>query len=126
MPTAHRPVAGLAAEVCDHCDAPSHVNLASDSISNRFTGKQKGAAVSGCGAERDPLNPGPAGQTTKHTKYERLTRAEDENRHFQGNGGNSVPYRPLLRSRMWEPHRSTGVRDKFITLPFFLGEGMGG
>ena len=50
MPTAQRPVAELAAEVCDHCGAPSHVNLAPDSISNRFSSKQKGAAGSGCGA----------------------------------------------------------------------------
>src|SRR5665811_932029 len=91
MPTAHHPVAGLAADVCDHCDAPSHVDLAPDSISNRFTGKQKGrdnkkgAAVSRRDAERDPLNPGPAGQTTKYTKNEQLTKAAAGLRCFRWN-----------------------------------------
>jgi len=37
-----RAVAGLAADVSDHCDSPNHVNLAPDITSNRFTCKQKG------------------------------------------------------------------------------------
>jgi len=44
-------VAGLTADVSDHCYAPSHVSLAGDSISNRFTGKQKGLAGIGHGAQ---------------------------------------------------------------------------
>jgi hypothetical protein len=49
-----RAVAGLAADLSDHCYAPSHVSLAPDSISNHFTRKQKGVAGIGHGAEASP------------------------------------------------------------------------
>jgi hypothetical protein len=49
-----RAVAGLAADVSDHCYAPSHVSLAPDSISNHFTRKQKGVARIEHGAEAGP------------------------------------------------------------------------
>jgi hypothetical protein len=50
------PVAGLAAGVSDHCDAPSHVSLARDSISDRFIGKQKGLAGIGHGVEGEAVH----------------------------------------------------------------------
>jgi len=46
-----RAVAGLAADVSDHCYALSHVSLGRDSIGNRFIGKQKGLAGIGQGGE---------------------------------------------------------------------------
>jgi hypothetical protein len=49
-----RAVAGLAADVSDHCYAPSHVSLTPDSISNHFTRKQKGVAGIGHRSEAAP------------------------------------------------------------------------